>query len=110
MVGVGAEEEIDETRAGDFDAHNLVFRADGRHQAFGQLARLAARLPGQRHCQVAGEVAMRALARALHDNGGSDVCRQVTVFLQSGDGAVEYLCNLFFHGWRTVMNVSISDK
>ena len=64
--------------------------------------RLAARRFRQRQRQVAGEVAVRALARALHENIGRGVRGQGAAFLQPGDGAGEDLGNEFFHGRRTV--------
>jgi hypothetical protein len=76
-VGLRAQVEIDETRAGDLGARQQLTRRQGRDDRGGQLARLAARLLRQAQRHVTGKVAMLRIAGTLHHHGaGGGYLRQ----------------------------------
>ncbi len=66
VIGVLVEEKIDESGAGDLDFGDRGARRQRRLERFGELARILAGRLRQAHGDIAGEIAVLRVARALH--------------------------------------------
>jgi hypothetical protein len=66
MPRVPGQPEIDEAGAGHVRGDHEAVRRQGGHDGLRELTRIAARRLGQAQGDVAGEVAMLRVARALH--------------------------------------------
>ena len=89
LLGAGGHAQVDEAGAGDVGRFDQAFggrvgqqRGD---QFGGQLARVHLQLLGQLHRDIAGDVAVRRVARALEHNGG----REIGAGGQRGEGGLE---------------------
>jgi len=98
MIGRRAQEEIDEAWAGDFDAGDSIGGRQVCHQRFRQLARFAVRELAQHHGQVAGKVAVTAIAGPLQVDVDGLIRRQYTPRLQGFNRSVQELRKMLFHG------------
>ena len=76
MVGAGAEEEVDEARAGDLDLLDMAVTGERVNQLLRDIARFCTRRFGQCHGQVAGEVAMGPVTGTLEHDLRREVGRQ----------------------------------
>ena len=84
LLGVGGlgQEKVDEAGARHLDLGDCRVGGQGRPQGFGKLARILARRLGEPHRQIAGEVAVRRVARVfdlerqLPRGGGHEVFGQ----------------------------------
>ncbi len=65
MIGVGSDEEVDETGARDLDLGDGGIGRQAGNQRFGQLARILARALGEPHRDVAGKIAVLRITRTF---------------------------------------------
>ena len=76
-----ADEKVDEPRAGDIYPDDAGIGFHGGNDAFGQVARFATGRFCERHREIAGKVAMRPVAGALHHDVRRELCGQAAVGL-----------------------------
>jgi hypothetical protein len=110
LLGAGGHAQVDEAGAGHVGGFDQAFGAWRGQQRGddpgGQLARVHLELPGQLHRDIAGDVAVRGIARALEHNGGNEIgaCGQ------RGEGGLEQGNDFKFLLGEHVLVICQSEK
>ena len=102
--------EVDEARPRHLHPRHLGGCGQGRHQRLGELARRLAGGLGQAHGEIAGEVAVALLARALHLHLGLRVGGDNAAVAEGLEGASEELDKSRLHGGSPVASGPLGDR
>ena len=86
VIGRRAEEKIDKAGAGNLHPADLLRGRQRRDQLFGELAWFGARGLAKHHGQIAGKVAVAAIAGAFQIDGDIGVGRKIPPCLQGLNG------------------------
>jgi hypothetical protein len=90
--GRSAEGDVDEPRAGDFNACNLIQGLQAPLQKFGYLAGRASRFFGHLECNRRGIVAMIAILGPLQPNLAWNLACELALGDHIGQGSLDLRC------------------